>query len=259
MPGCINVSDLSLLAACSETLEELWMADSGVRSLAPLKACTKLCKLDLRDCHYELYDQAEDPQLTCTQLAAPSSVELAGLVHTLQPNMPPDMQKDAAEVLAYMIDDEDVEAALEARDAITAAGAILAQVQLLGPDCSTDVQAAAARVLHKLADDHAQNQPAISAAGAIPALVQMLGPDCSAEVQEEAASALATLAEEHTHNQAAITSAGAISTLVRLLGPDSPAGVQMAAAATLDCLAALHAQNQNAMQLLALFHFWCSC
>ncbi|KAG1670664.1 hypothetical protein FOA52_010939 [Chlamydomonas sp. UWO 241] len=187
MPGCINVSDLSPLAACSETLEELWMADSGVRSLAPLQACTKLCKLDLRDCHYELYDQAEDLQLACTQLAAPSLVELAALVHTLQPNMPPDMQKDAAEALAYMIDDKDVEAALEARDAITAAGAIPALVQLLGPDCSSDVQAAAARVLHNLAGDHAQNQSAISAAGAIPALVQMLGPDCSAEVQEEAA------------------------------------------------------------------------
>ncbi|KAG1657786.1 hypothetical protein FOA52_012864 [Chlamydomonas sp. UWO 241] len=72
MPFCVSVSDLSPLAACSETLEELWMARSVVMSLAPLKACTRLRKLDLRGCHSdELYDQVEDLRLTCTQLAAP--------------------------------------------------------------------------------------------------------------------------------------------------------------------------------------------
>ncbi|KAG1670670.1 hypothetical protein FOA52_010945 [Chlamydomonas sp. UWO 241] len=251
MPFCFSVSDFSPLAACSETLEELWMASTDVVSLSLLKTCTKLRKLDLRDCGPdELYDQAEDLQLTCTQLAAPSSVEVEGLVHELQPNMPPAVQEHAAYALAVIIDDEDVEASLEAQDANVVPGAIPALVQMLGPDWSADVQAAAAFALGTLADGHAQNQSAISDAGAIPLLVQLLGPDCSARVQEAAANALGFLAANNAENQAFIAVAGAIPALVQLLGPDHAEDVAEAATITLHRLAANKAANTAAIVAL---------
>ncbi|KAG1675592.1 hypothetical protein FOA52_014180 [Chlamydomonas sp. UWO 241] len=50
----VSVPDLSPLGACSQ-LEELWMAgDFWRRSLAPLKACPRLRKLDLRYCRRTL-------------------------------------------------------------------------------------------------------------------------------------------------------------------------------------------------------------
>jgi hypothetical protein len=102
MPGCLSVSDLLSLGVCSETLEELWMAgDDQVRSLDPLKACPRLRKLDLRGCLPALKAQVQDLQLSCPHLlAAPPSVEIEGLVHDLQPSIPPDMQEGAASAVA---------------------------------------------------------------------------------------------------------------------------------------------------------------
>ncbi|KAG1673678.1 hypothetical protein FOA52_010546 [Chlamydomonas sp. UWO 241] len=40
MPGCHSVSDLSPLGACSETLEELWLAHSGVAGALRNLACS---------------------------------------------------------------------------------------------------------------------------------------------------------------------------------------------------------------------------
>jgi hypothetical protein len=96
---CVTVSDLSPLAACSETLEELWMADNDqIDSLDPLKACTRLRKLDIRNCGSYLKGQVDGLRLACPQLVHPSSVEIEieGLVHELQPNLPPGMQTRAA-------------------------------------------------------------------------------------------------------------------------------------------------------------------
>jgi hypothetical protein len=63
MPGWVSVPDLSPLGACSQ-LEELWMARNfKITSLAPLKACPWLRKLDLRDC-YVLPAQVEDLRLS---------------------------------------------------------------------------------------------------------------------------------------------------------------------------------------------------
>jgi hypothetical protein len=46
------------------------MADNEqIYSLAPLKACTRLLKLDLRGCNCELRDQVADLRLACTQMA----------------------------------------------------------------------------------------------------------------------------------------------------------------------------------------------
>ncbi|KAG1656433.1 hypothetical protein FOA52_006975 [Chlamydomonas sp. UWO 241] len=170
MPGCVRVLDLSPLAACSEALEELWMAASYDVSLAPLKACTKLRKLDLRGCKGLDLQELEDLRLACTKLEDPTSVELEGLVHDLQPKMSPNARAGASKILA----DACHERGLEAQTAIAAAGAIPALVQLLGPVSSADVQTAAAGALGHLAAGHAQNQAAISAAGAIPALVALL-------------------------------------------------------------------------------------
>ncbi|KAG1653916.1 hypothetical protein FOA52_004554 [Chlamydomonas sp. UWO 241] len=104
MPGCECVSDLSPLGACSETLEELWMPRNvEVRSLAPLKACLKLRKLDFRACLPALNAQVPDLQLSCTQLAAPPSVEVKSLVHDLQTSIPSGMQTSAADDLTRMM------------------------------------------------------------------------------------------------------------------------------------------------------------
>ncbi|KAG1666690.1 hypothetical protein FOA52_013602 [Chlamydomonas sp. UWO 241] len=56
--AAVSVRDLAPLAACSQ-LEELWMADNYlVNSLAPLKACPVLRKLDLCGCRPMLRAQA---------------------------------------------------------------------------------------------------------------------------------------------------------------------------------------------------------
>jgi hypothetical protein len=130
------VSDLSALAACSETLEELWMAGcTSVMSVAPLKACTRLRKLDLSGCDSELRNQVQDLRLACSQMADPASVELEGLVHELQPSIPPGMQADAANALKNMSQ----EGGLEAKAAIAAA-----LVQRLPGGCGCGYLAAAA-------------------------------------------------------------------------------------------------------------------
>jgi HEAT repeat protein len=239
MPCCGNVSDLSPLAACSETLEELWMADNGrsVKSLAPLKACTRLRKLDLSDCHDELRDQVADLRLACTQLADLASVEVEGLVHDLQPNMSPDMLTNAADVLRDMSN----AGGHEAKAAIAAAGAIPALVHLLASD-SPEVRAYVAQALGSLARGHPQSQAAIAAAGAIPGLVQLLRPASTTDplVQRAAAGALGDLAAEHTPNQSAIAAAGAVPLLVQLQG-STDAEVRANATAALLHLAAFRA------------------
>jgi hypothetical protein len=184
----LTLSDLSPLAACSETLEELWMADNEqIDSLAPLKACTRLRKLDLHGCEVVLYDQVQDLRLACTQLADPASVEIEGLVHELQPRVPTYMQASAANAL----DDMSQEGGHEARAAIAAAGAIPALVQLLASD-SPEVQVTTTSALSSLARGPPQ-QSAIAAAGAIPLLVQLLG-STDADVREVATDALLHLA-----------------------------------------------------------------
>ncbi|KAG1675160.1 hypothetical protein FOA52_003383 [Chlamydomonas sp. UWO 241] len=156
MPGCAGVSDLSPLSAYSETLEELWLArNAGIRSLSPLKACPRLRKLDLRGCLPALNAQVQDLRLSCTQLAAPLSVEIVGLVHELQPSIPHDMQEGAADALARMMMQEE---RLAAQDAIAAAGAIPALVQLLASDSTAEGKAAAADTLGNLTLLHLQNQ-----------------------------------------------------------------------------------------------------
>jgi hypothetical protein len=88
MPGCFNVADLSPLAGCSETLEELWMANAlSVVSLAPLAACTRLRKLDLRECRSLLLNQVEGLQVACTHLADPQSVKFEGLPGCHHPSL----------------------------------------------------------------------------------------------------------------------------------------------------------------------------
>ncbi|KAG1661155.1 hypothetical protein FOA52_002530 [Chlamydomonas sp. UWO 241] len=128
MAGGTRVPSLSPLAVCIQ-LEELWLAGNNLRitTLAPLKACPKLCKLDLRGCRRVLRDQVEDPQrVSCLQLAHPASVELEGLAHQLQPSMPPGVQAGAARALGVRaITDQD-------KADVAAAGAIPPLVQLLG-------------------------------------------------------------------------------------------------------------------------------
>ncbi|KAG1652432.1 hypothetical protein FOA52_013178 [Chlamydomonas sp. UWO 241] len=298
MPGCVSVSDLSPLGACSETLEELWLAcDIQVSSLAPLASFTKLRKLDLSGCLPALDAHVQDLQLACTQLAAPSSVELEGLVHELQASIPPGMQERAAFSVASImrIGGLEAQAAVTAAGAIpalvrllapyqpasvqdaacgalqnlaanhaqnktvvAAAGAILALVWLLGPQTSVVVQQAAARALANLAANHAQNKTSIAASGAIPALVRLLGPDSTAGVQEDAAITLSNLAGNHAQNKTAVAAAGAIPAVVLLLGPDSPAGLQQAVAFVLGHLAAKHAQNKANISAAGAIH-WCTC
>jgi hypothetical protein len=236
MPGCFRVSDLSPLAACSETLEELWMAhNEQIDSLAPLKACTRLRKIDLRGCNSHLRDQVEDLRLTCIQLADPASVKIEGSVHNLQPSFPTYMQAGAAAALIDVIRGGGV----EAKAAIAAAGAIPALVQLLASD-SPGVQMTAASALCILACGHAQSQAAIALAGAIPAFVQLLRPGPEGDLQRAAASALSSLAAEHTANQAAFAAAGAIPLLVQLQG-STYAHVREAATGALLHLAAFRA------------------
>ncbi|KAG1672441.1 hypothetical protein FOA52_013227 [Chlamydomonas sp. UWO 241] len=244
IPG-LDASDLSPLAACSEMLEELWMAGCKyVNSLAPLKACIKLCKLDIRGCDFAPEDvedlqpdEVEELQQTCTQLADPSSVELKGLVHELRPNIPRWHQTAAITVLRDMIDEEPD----EAQAAIATADLIL--VLPLGGDSAPDVQATTSDALAYLATRSADIQSVIAAAGDIPRLVQLLqGLNSSADVQAAAAWALCDLAANHAENQDAFAS-GAIQRLVQLLGCDSVARVQAAAAGALCNLAANNADN----------------
>ncbi|KAG1677736.1 hypothetical protein FOA52_001048 [Chlamydomonas sp. UWO 241] len=179
MPFCGRVSDLSPLAACRK-LEELWLAgDVKIRSLAPLKACPELRKLDIRGCRSELREQVEDLRGgACPHLAHPSLVVLEGLVHDIQPNMPPGMQAAAASALGTR-----ATYGAKNRSAIAAAGAIPLLVLLLEQRSSTGVQVAAAEALCNLALNHAENQAAIVESGAIPNLMQLLGPESSAGVQ----------------------------------------------------------------------------
>jgi hypothetical protein len=199
---------------------ELWMAgDVQVRSLASLKACTTLRKLDLRGFLPALNSQVEDLQLSCSHLAAPQSVELEGLVHELQRSIPPHMQEDAVLALGSMIQQEAQATIAEVQDAIASAGAIPALVLLLGSGSTADVRAEAAGVLSDLAVKNAQQKSAIANAGAIPALVHLLQPESSSEMQEAAALALSHLAANMAQNSADIADAGVIVDLVRLLRP----------------------------------------
>ncbi|KAG1663801.1 hypothetical protein FOA52_004359 [Chlamydomonas sp. UWO 241] len=175
MVGGVGVSTLSPLGACGQ-LEQLWMAAGDqITSLSPLKACPKLCKLDLRGCQPELFRQVEDLQLSCTQLAHPSSVELQGLVHEIQPSMPSGVQQGTARSLGLWAN------TAQKRSAVAAAGAIHPLVQLLGQRSTAEVHAAAAGTLDTLAAGDAANVAAITAAGAIPQLVQLLGQHSTAE------------------------------------------------------------------------------
>jgi hypothetical protein len=190
MPGLSHVSDLSPLGARSETLEELWMAGNDqIDSLAALKACTKLRKLDLRFCDFDS-DHVEDVQLACPLLADPESVEIEGLVHDLQPNIPAGIQ----EATAREVVDKIHEGGLAAQTAIAAACAVPALVQLLlDPDSSSGIKTEAAGALGSLAKEHSQNAAAITAAGGIPALERLRGHEFPADVQAAAASALRNL------------------------------------------------------------------
>ncbi|KAG1674385.1 hypothetical protein FOA52_012911 [Chlamydomonas sp. UWO 241] len=240
MPGS-GVSDLSPLTGC-EALEELWLAgNEQVASLEPLGACTKLRKIDVRGCYFELYNQVADLQLTCTQLTDPVLVELEGLVHELQPGIPLDKQEVAVDELQNhndMGDDKDTQSA------IAAAGAIPALVQMLVRDPMSSVQTSAADLLASLAFAHEENQTAITAAGAIPHLVQLLGRESTAALQMAAAYVLGHMAANHARNQAAIAASGVIPLVVHLLGLDEMADVHRTAATTLGILADNHAQNQ---------------
>jgi hypothetical protein len=156
MPNCRGVSDLSPLAACSATLEELWMAHSdGVVSLAPLAACTKLRKLDLGGYRSELSSQVADLQVACPQLADPKSVMLEGLVLRLQPNIAGQLQDEAAWDLTNIgigVDKHDV----------AASGAIPALVQLL---LLVTRGYPAAEALREQVHDHAANAAAAGRCG----------------------------------------------------------------------------------------------
>jgi hypothetical protein len=144
MAWCFGVTDLSPLGACSETLEELWMAHSHiVGSLAPLAACTRLRKLDLRGCRHVLLNQVEGLQLA--QLADPQSVKIEGLVHELQPNIRPLIQQMAAGALRDLADH-----GAQTQAAITAAGAIPALEWLQESSPLADVRQAAAEALENL-------------------------------------------------------------------------------------------------------------
>ncbi|KAG1674399.1 hypothetical protein FOA52_012926 [Chlamydomonas sp. UWO 241] len=241
IPGCLRVSDLSPLAACGETLEELWMADNEqISSLVPLKACTRLAKLDIRGHFYE-HDEVEDLRQACPRLADPSTVEVEGLVHELQPGIPPQRQEFVVNELDEIIN----RGGIDYLHNIAAAGAIPRLVQLLGPHSTATVQRAAASALCSLAYGHTENQSAI--AGAIPRLVQLLGCGSAENVQVASAQALANLAAWHAVNQSKIVASGAVPTLVQLLGPESSEDVQQAAADALSDLAASHADNQAAI------------
>jgi hypothetical protein len=142
MPFVFRVADLSPLGACSQ-LEELWMARNlYVTSLAPLKACPRLRKLDLRDCRPTLKDQVEDLRLACKYLADPKTVEIEGLVHELQPGMPPGVQQEAADALGFLVISNE-----ETRTAVTVSGAVPLLVQLRAKHHPAHVKEAAARTL----------------------------------------------------------------------------------------------------------------
>ncbi|KAG1657798.1 hypothetical protein FOA52_008188 [Chlamydomonas sp. UWO 241] len=228
-----------------------------------LKACTRLRKLDLRGCSFPIDEDDEwedefagvdslvaDLQLTCTQLQAsgtssssPPSVALQGLVHELQPSLPPNVQCSAANSLGNLAAHHYV----HSQAFIAAAGAIPALAQLLGPESSTGARQAAVRALGNLADGHVQNKAAITAADAIPHVVLLLGPGQSAHVHKAAADLLNHLALDHAQNKAAITAAGAIPAFVQLLGSEPAADLQKAAAGALGNLAFNHAQNTTAI------------
>jgi hypothetical protein len=185
MPGCASVTDLSPLVACSETLEELWLAGNeqlSHASLAPLAACPRLRKLDLRDCGTVLERQVADMRRGHAQPADPVSVRLEGLVHDLCPTMSVAAQTAAVWCLGDECDGFVSPASLAeggggavSRTAAAAAGAIPALVRLLVPDHSAGAQVPAARALKTLTADHADNMAAVAAAGAVPLMLLLLG------------------------------------------------------------------------------------
>ncbi|KAG1654773.1 hypothetical protein FOA52_008347 [Chlamydomonas sp. UWO 241] len=188
MPWVLGVSALSPLAACSQ-LEEVWMAGVvQLKSLSPLEACPRLRKLDLRDCGSLLQSQVGNLQLSCTELAHPSTVELEGLVDELLPYMTAVVQAGAARALAKRAGSDD-----QNQVAIAAAGAIPPLVQLLGQHSTADVQKAAAGALGQLAADYRENTAAIVAAGAIPALMQLRGQSPAPGMRRAAANLLLVL------------------------------------------------------------------
>jgi hypothetical protein len=134
--GSTRVSDLTPLASCTH-LEEAWMAGcSEIKSIAPLAACPRLRKLDLSGCLEGLRDQQfVDLKAACTQLEDPSSVELEGLVHDLDPGIPEGPQWEAAEELAALTDDA-TDGSAQNRVIIAEAGAIPRLVELMGPGFS---------------------------------------------------------------------------------------------------------------------------
>jgi HEAT repeat protein len=172
-----------------------------------------------------------DLRLACTQLADPASVKIEGLVHDLQPSIPPGMQESAAFALCRVSGE-----GIEAKAAITAAGAIPALVHLLASD-SPGVRGTAVWALGHLASGHTANQSAVVAAGAVPLLVQLLRPASNTSTihQRAAVWALGSLAAEHTANQTAIVAAGAVPLLVQLQG-STDANVRGLATATLATL-----------------------
>ncbi|KAG1653894.1 hypothetical protein FOA52_013777 [Chlamydomonas sp. UWO 241] len=179
----VNIPDLSPLAACSETLEELWTDGSdSVVSLAPLKACNSLRKLDLRGRRSALHNQVEDLRLVCPQLADPASVEVEGLVHDLQRNMSPNTQCRAAYALSGL-------GSVIYNKAAIAADAIPALVQLRRGS-SSSIWFYAVVVLCQLAHNHAENQAACVAAGAVPAVRLLLGRNTPTHVWATAEEAL---------------------------------------------------------------------
>ncbi|KAG1654775.1 hypothetical protein FOA52_008349 [Chlamydomonas sp. UWO 241] len=147
-----------------------------------------LRKLDLRDCGSLLQSQVGNLQLSCTELAHPSTVELEGLVDKLQPCMTAFVQAGAARALAKRAGSDD-----QNQVAIAAAGTIPPLVQLLGQHSTADVQKAAAGALGQLAADDRENTAAIVAAGAIPALMQLRGQSPAPGMRRAAADRLLVL------------------------------------------------------------------
>jgi hypothetical protein len=143
MPSWVSVlADLAPLGACSQ-LEELWMARNfQVTSLAPLKACPRLRKLDIRSCRHTLQDQVEDLRLSCKHLADPKTVEIEGLVLDLQPDMPPGAQAAAAGALSDLASTNK-----QTKTAIANTGAIPLLVQLRALHHPAHVREAARRTL----------------------------------------------------------------------------------------------------------------
>ncbi|KAG1656746.1 hypothetical protein FOA52_009122 [Chlamydomonas sp. UWO 241] len=154
-----------------------------VTSLAPLKGCPKLRKLDLRGCQPDLYGLVADLQPSCPQLADVESVAVEGLVLDLQPSMPPGVQKSAVHSLSVTVSINEQ----------TILAAIPHLVLLLEQHASAGIQHAAANALCILSDHRVVYQDAIIDAGAISPLVQLAGPQTPARLQGAAKAAFRSL------------------------------------------------------------------